>query len=227
MHVHGKTHVSNPFAEAAARAVSECAARYGAQVHTRKRISDVLSLQGSGISDEQFRVAIKTHFDYVVGKDGEVLFVAEFEKMQFRSDRDLPVEHRIKTSICKTLSIPLFCVDASELVAGQDGSVLIRLMDLWFDPTAVKALEQEVLQSMYLGNGHPANCMPPPLEVALRHSKDRLGYDLVEAFLRVEAYTYALGRGRCLIPEGVSIPGDQLAQELAVLDVQTRLRSWR
>lgn len=227
MHVHGKPHVSNPFAEAAARAVSQSAARYGAQVHTRKRISEVLSLQGSGLSDEQFRVAIKTHFDYVIAKGSTVLFTAEFERMLFRSDQDLPVEHRIKTSICKTLDIPLFCVDASELVAGQDGSVLIRIMDLWFDPTAVKALEQEVLESMYARNGLQGNCLPPPLECTLNHSKDRLGYDLVEAFLRVEHYTYALGRGRCLIPEGVAIPGDQLAQELAVLDVQTRLRSWR
>jgi len=227
MHVHGKQHVSNPFAEAAARAVSQCAARYGAQVHTRKRVSEVLPLQGSGISDEQFRVAIRTHFDYVIARESHVLFVVEFERMLFRSDQDLPVEHRIKTSICRTLDIPLFCIDASELVAGQDGSVLIRLMDLWFDETAVKALNQEILESMYAGRAQGNDSPAPPLECALVHVKDRLGYDLVEAYLRVEHYNYALGRGRCLIPRGVNIPGDQLAQELAVLDVQTRLRSWR
>ena len=60
--------------------LQETCKRNRAGVYPKVRVGDILPIEGSGISDDLFSSALKSHFDFVVTDDSHnPLFVVEFD----------------------------------------------------------------------------------------------------------------------------------------------------
>jgi hypothetical protein len=79
----------------------------GACVFPKIRLADVLPINNSGISDEQFTFALRAHFDFTVA-DGRYfpLFVVEFDG-ESHDDPGQQVRDRMKDALCARFGLPL------------------------------------------------------------------------------------------------------------------------
>lgn len=83
------------------------AGRNSATVYPKVRIADVLNIERSGISNDQYSYALKAHFDFVVTDENEMpLFAVEYDGPTHFDDetirRDL-----MKNELCERLGLPL------------------------------------------------------------------------------------------------------------------------
>jgi len=106
---------------------------HGAQVYAKVRVADVLPIENSGISNEEYSFALKSHFDFLV-TDGEhnPLFAVEFDGPSHESgtqvDRDA-----VKNRLAERFDLPLLRVRSSHLLRRYDGwDLLTWIVDVWF-----------------------------------------------------------------------------------------------
>ena len=78
----------------------------GASVYPKLGVADVLPIERSGLSDEQFQYALRSHFDFVVTTaDGSPFFVVEFDGPIHGSTR-LARRDALKNGLCEPFNLP-------------------------------------------------------------------------------------------------------------------------
>jgi hypothetical protein len=119
--------------EAVDAAVSEAATKYGGRVFPKVRVADALNIQSSGLSDAEYRYALKAHFDFVVVDESNLpQFAIEFDEPHHDTDPDTILRDQMKASTCERLGLPLVRVDAGYLRRARDYVLVGWLVEVWF-----------------------------------------------------------------------------------------------
>lgn len=107
--------------------------RHGARVYTKVRVADVLPIEGSGISDAEYRYALMAHFDFLIADDQhDPLFAVEFDgpthESAEQSERDAQ-----KDRLCLRFSLPILRVNQRYLAPKYRSMDLLSwFVDVWF-----------------------------------------------------------------------------------------------
>lgn len=113
-------------------ALREAAASVGYGVHTKVRVADTLAIDRSGLTDEQYGYALRSHFDWVVTDLASTVpeFAVEFDGQSHEDDR---VRRRdaLKDSICERLGLPLLRIDRFGLRPTIRRTVIWYLVESW------------------------------------------------------------------------------------------------
>lgn len=110
----------------------------GTRLCLKPRIADVLAIEDSGITHEQYTYALRGHFDFVVYRhDRDALrdlpqFAVEFDGRQHRTDGRQIARDRLKDTICEQLGLPLVRAREPALKQVGDQALLEWLAELWF-----------------------------------------------------------------------------------------------
>lgn len=107
---------------------------HGARVSAKVRVADIFPLDGSGITDDHYSYALKSHFDFVVtNHDHQPLFSVEFdgplhEQSQIQKDRD-----RLKNDLCSHFEYSLIRINSRYLFEEFRGlDLLTYFVETWF-----------------------------------------------------------------------------------------------
>jgi hypothetical protein len=113
-------------------ALREAGAALGYGVHAKVRVADALSIDRSGLSDEEYSCALRSHFDWLVTDLATTVpeFAVEFDGA---SHGKAIVRHqdRLKDAICERLGLPLLRVDRSGLRPTIRRTVIWYLVESW------------------------------------------------------------------------------------------------
>lgn len=107
--------------------------RFGARVFSKPRIADVFSIYNSGLNDDEYSLALKSHFDFVVTyKDTTPLFSVEYDGPSHLNDlqrnRDL-----LKNTICSHFDYPLLRINSNYINREYRGmDLLTYFVSVWF-----------------------------------------------------------------------------------------------
>ncbi|MFC1718471.1 DUF2726 domain-containing protein [Candidatus Poribacteria bacterium] len=117
--------------------------KVGAIVFSKVRLADVLPINGSGISDSDFRFALQSHVDFfVIDSEHLPLFSVEFDgprhKNQIQIERDL-----IKNRLLKHFGHPYIRINSRYLdIKYRSLDLLTYFIDVWFLSEAFDAAQQ-------------------------------------------------------------------------------------
>lgn len=97
------------------------------------RVADVLKIESSGISDEQYHFALTSHFDFVVTDDHLMpLFAVEFDGPSHSSDEQRRRDS-LKNKLCESFKLPLLRVNGRYLERKYRGlDLLTWFIEVWF-----------------------------------------------------------------------------------------------
>lgn len=106
---------------------------YGAHVYPKVRLADVLPIAHSGITDDEFRYALQSHFDFLaVNMDYEPLFTVEFDDPSHK-DPEVAQRDQKKNNLCERFSIPLLRINSRYLLSRyRDMDLLSYFVEVWF-----------------------------------------------------------------------------------------------
>lgn len=107
--------------------------RDGAHVFSKVRLADVIPINNSGISSEEFTYALKAHVDFLVtDKNQEPQFCVEFDGPSHLEPIQIERDHK-KNSLFKRFQMPFVRVNARYLEEKYRGfDLLSYFVDLWF-----------------------------------------------------------------------------------------------
>jgi hypothetical protein len=125
--------IFNLHEEVTNRRLKEVCASLGAHVYPKIRVADVLNIEGSGISDEQFRFALKAHFDFVVCDEEQTpQFAVEFDGPS-HTDKAQRKRDALKDHLCEQLNFPILRINSNHLIKKYKSySLLGWFVEHWF-----------------------------------------------------------------------------------------------
>jgi len=89
--------------------------KYGAIVYSKVRVADVLPIENSGISNDEYRFALQSHFDFVVtNTDQTPLFSVEFDGPTHQTKKQKLRDER-KEQLCLNFDFPILRINARYL----------------------------------------------------------------------------------------------------------------
>jgi len=123
----------NRYEEITFHRVKEVTDRVGAHVFPKVRIADVLPINGSGISGEDFSFCLKAHFDFVVTDAGKnPLFAVEFDGPTHR-DAEQTARDGTKDKVAARFGLPLLRINANYVDKNfRDLDLLTYFIEVWF-----------------------------------------------------------------------------------------------
>ena len=101
----------NRYEEKTNARLQEVCGPHGVHIYVKVRLSDVVSIERSGISDIEFSYALRAHLDFlVVDGNFDPLFAIEFDGPRHQEEEQA---HRdvLKNQICKRFNLPLIRID--------------------------------------------------------------------------------------------------------------------
>jgi hypothetical protein len=112
----------------------EAVGELGARVFAKPRLADVLNIDRSGLSKDEFSYALKAHLDFVIASesDGTPHFAVEFDGPYHSTSPNARRRDTMKDSICDQLGLPLLRVDADFLRTVKGFRLVAWLTELWF-----------------------------------------------------------------------------------------------
>jgi hypothetical protein len=121
------------------RLVTACRAD-GARVCPKVRVKDALPIDSSGVSNEQYTFAFKSHFDFVVAdRESNVLFAVEFDG-DSHGTAEAKRRDELKNGLCRRFRLPLLRVKAKYLERKyRQWDLLSYFVDTWFLKRAFEA----------------------------------------------------------------------------------------
>lgn len=136
--------ILNLHEEVTQRNLKEICEKYGALVFPKVRVADVLAIEGSGISDNEYRFALQSHFDFVVtDKDHSPLFSVEFDGPSHADPRQQGRD-QLKNQLCDRLSFPLLRVNARYLPKKyRNIDLLSWFVEVWFFQEAFAQAQED------------------------------------------------------------------------------------
>jgi hypothetical protein len=107
--------------------------KWGASVFVKVRVADVLEIERSGISGDDYRFALQSHFDFVVADQEHVpLFAVEFDGPSHKTDSQKNRDAK-KARLCHHLEFPLLRINARYLIKKYGRTDLLSwFVDVWF-----------------------------------------------------------------------------------------------
>ncbi len=88
---------------------------YGTSVYPKVRIADILPIDNSGISSEDYGFALKSHFDFVVADSNHTpVFVVEFDGPTHTLPSQKKRDDR-KDKLCDRFEFPILRINAKYL----------------------------------------------------------------------------------------------------------------
>jgi hypothetical protein len=182
----------NLYEEATRRHLRTACEKWGATVFSKVRLADVLEIEGSGISSEDFRFALQSHFDFVVADSSHTpLFAVEFDgpihEEAPQKSRDLQ-----KNRLCGRLEFPLLRINARYLVKKyRRFDLLSWFVDVWF-------LHRGFYKAQEAGSVPPDELFDPADVVALEgYSENFPLWFSRDGLLQLQTLSLS---GRCLDP---------------------------
>lgn len=114
-------------------ALAEAAERCALRVVPKVRVASALSIGRSGLTDEQFRYALRSEFDFVItdGTDGMPQFAVEFDEHHHLTDPATIRRDRLKAQICDHLGLPLVRIDSAYLRRERRFTLIGYLVEAW------------------------------------------------------------------------------------------------
>jgi hypothetical protein len=129
---------------------------WGAHVFPKVRVADVLPIENSGISDDLYRFALRSHFDFTVTDDGPwPLFAVEFDGDAHFSERQRRRDSQ-KGLLCERFDFPLLRINSRYIQRRY------RQMDLlsWF---VIYWFAQRMIDDAYESGSLPIDAGVDPL----------------------------------------------------------------
>lgn len=114
--------------------LNEKCSMYNISIHPKVRLADVLNINNSGISDELYRYALQSHFDFVVyNHQYRGLFAVEVDEEYHKTDKAQITKDNYKNKICSKLEFPLLRINSNYLKKKyRTFSLLGWIIDYWF-----------------------------------------------------------------------------------------------
>jgi hypothetical protein len=111
----------------------ETCVRNSAQIFAKVRLADVLPIENSGISDELFRFALQSHFDFVIADDRHIpLFAIEFDGMSHQETVQANRDSK-KDRLCERFQFPILRINAEYLNRKyRNLDLLTWFVEVWF-----------------------------------------------------------------------------------------------
>jgi hypothetical protein len=105
---------------------------YGYVVYLKVRVADVLPIEDSGITQEQYTYALKAHFDFVAcDSDYNPVFVVEFDGPSHQADVQR-LRDSMKDGLCKRFDMPILRINTNHLVQKYNKASLLRwIVSAW------------------------------------------------------------------------------------------------
>ncbi len=106
----------------------------GAHVFPKVRVADVVSLNGLGLTQEQFSYGLKSHFDFLVtDKEYSPLFSVEYDGEWHKRDTAQIKHDAMKGIICDRANHSLLRINSRYLEREFRGlDLLTYFVDVWF-----------------------------------------------------------------------------------------------
>ncbi|GIW42014.1 MAG: hypothetical protein KatS3mg076_2591 [Candidatus Binatia bacterium] len=117
---------------------------WGASVHLKVRVADVLPIEGSGITRDQYEFALKSHFDFLVtDSDHSPLFAVEFDGPPHLTREQRARDDR-KNKLCDRFSFPLLRINCEYLLEKhRQMDLLTWFVEVWFLKAAFAEAQQK------------------------------------------------------------------------------------
>ena len=115
----------------------------GAVVYPKVRVADVLPIQNSGISADDYSFALKSHFDFVVADSTtRPLFAVEFDGPTHKQPEQKARDAR-KNRLCERFGFPLLRINSRYLDDRYRGMDLLSwFVEVWFMRTAFNEAQE-------------------------------------------------------------------------------------
>jgi hypothetical protein len=113
---------------------------WGADVHSKIRMADVLSLERIGVTSDLRRFVLQAHFDFVIADRDIPQFAVEFDGASHRKLEQIARDQK-KNELCRLTEFPLLRINSNWLRPKyRQMDLLTWLTDAWF-------LEQSFVQA--------------------------------------------------------------------------------
>lgn len=123
----------NKYEEITHKTLQEAVSKADAQVFAKVRVADVLQIERSGITDQEYSYALSAHFDFVIAAaDSSAEFAVEFDGRQHSIDSAVIERDALKNSICKKLGLPLLRLGTEDLRQIGRFRLIGWLTEVWF-----------------------------------------------------------------------------------------------
>jgi hypothetical protein len=125
-------------------ALSKVCERNSAKVFSKIRIADVLTIEGSGLSREEYSYCLRAHFDFVVSDFKNIpLFAVEFDGPSHKKPTQA-AHDGIKNRICELLHFPILRVNSRHLAKKyRNLDLLTWFVEVWFFEDAVNQAQSD------------------------------------------------------------------------------------
>lgn len=119
--------------QAADKALRDAVAQHDGRVFPKVRVADVLPIDDSGISNDEYRYALQAHFDFLVASaQGEPHFAVEFDEPYHQTSAAARRRDATKDALCARFDLPLLRIGAPALTRYDRFTVLGWLAEAWF-----------------------------------------------------------------------------------------------
>jgi len=174
---------------------------FNAKVYAKVRVADVLPIENSGIDNDQYRYALKAHFDFVVtGSEDQPLFAVEFDGSS-HSSPEVQRRDQIKNSLCDRFALSLLRINRKYLTPSFSNWDLLR----WFCTVffVKKAWEEDVEE----GRLPPEDSFFDPMFVSVKTKSGMRSLEL-ERHARAEfGRLFSSGKIPSYVPSWITAKG--------------------
>lgn len=124
----------NPHEKASYINLTKIGIHFDVKVENKMRIADVLNINSSGLSPEEYTYALKAHFDFVIYDNEDLpLFGVELDGSLHDKDNRVIKNDILKNNICERFSFPLLRINAAFVTRKiKDLSLLSWIIEVWF-----------------------------------------------------------------------------------------------
>lgn len=125
--------ILNLHEEATHLRLREVCEKHGANIFSKVRLADVLPIEGSGISDTEYKFALQSHYDFVVSNDVHTpLFAIEFDGPLHVNEKQ-QARDKTKNDLCEKFDLPLLRINSNYLKKAYRGmDPLSWFVEVWF-----------------------------------------------------------------------------------------------
>jgi hypothetical protein len=125
--------ILNLHEEVTHRRLGDVCEKYHAVVFPKIRLADVFPIGNSGISHEEYRFALQSHFDFVISDNSHTpLFAVEFDGPAHNAPEQV-VRDQLKDHLCERFDFPLLRINARYLPKKYKNLDLLSwFIEVWF-----------------------------------------------------------------------------------------------
>ena len=123
--------------------LQDACSRNDAEVFAKLRVADILRIENSGISDELFRFALQSHFDFLIGdSEKRPLFAVEFDGGGHAAPEQARRDGK-KNELCERFEFPLLRINSEYLNRTyRKLDLLTWFVECWFANRAISDAQE-------------------------------------------------------------------------------------